>query len=116
MIRIDDLIVVRIFTREFGGIVHCLRRRLFVRIIENILIDVGSRRAVYRHLRGIVNETVREAAILIEVLELDHILAGHRCRTRIPVALRIARYAVIGLVEVLHRLRDNLGRGNRPVR
>ena len=113
MIRIDDLIVVRICARELGGIVHCLRRRF--RIIENILIDVGSRRAVYRHPRGIVNETVREAAILIDVLEPDHIIAGHRCRSRIPVALRIARYAVIGLVEVLHRLRDNLGRGNRPL-
>ena len=117
MIRIDDLIVVRICARELGGIVHCLRHRFFLRIIEYILIDVGSRRAVYRrHPRGIVNETVREAAILIEELELDHILTGHRCRSRIPVALRIARYAVIGLVEVLHRLRDNLGRGNRPVR
>ena len=117
IIRIDDHIVVRICARELGGIVHCLRHRFFLRIIENILIDVGSRRAVYRrHPRGIVNETVREAAILIEELELDHILTGHRCRSRIPVALRIARYAVIGLVEVLHRLRDNLGRGNRPVR
>ena len=114
MIRIDDLIVVRICARELGGIVHCLRHRFFLRIIENILIDVGSCRAVYRHPRRIVNETVREATILIEELELDHILTGHRCRSRIPVALRIARYAVIGLVEVLHRLRDNLGRGNSP--
>ena len=100
IVRIDDLIVVRILARELCRIVDRLLDDRAAHIIRDILICIGGGRGV-RRLSARVRDQVQpdDRVPVLDVL----------------IAVRMLRHPVVDLLDLL-RLRLNLGRGNSPLR